>query len=55
MSIAIKEIEAERAIAQGDEELDMLSPRVHGTGAGDTAYHGVSGKMPKDNFNNGAY
>jgi hypothetical protein len=56
MAIATKEIEAERAISQGDEELDELSSNLHATNIGDTSYHGViGGKTAKDNLNNEAY
>ncbi len=55
MQVAIREIEAERAISQGDEELNMLGPRGYGASPGDTSYQGVSGKIPKDNLNNEPY
>lgn len=46
MTVAIKEIEAERA-AQGDEELGMLGPNTMTTGpGGDTSYKGVATQDP---------
>jgi hypothetical protein len=39
MTIAVKEIRAERALLQGDEELQMLTPNVQGFGSSDTSYH----------------
>ena len=47
MAIAIKEIEAERAVSQGDEEqLGMLRPHKHATGTGDTSYQGIATTAP---------
>lgn len=45
MTVAIKEIEAERAAAQSpyDEELGMLGTAAHQTQSPDTAYHGGGG------------
>jgi hypothetical protein len=43
MTVAIKEIEAERAAAQSpyDEELGMLGGQVQQTTSSDTSYHGA--------------
>jgi len=46
MTIAIKEIEAERARSQDDEELQMLGPNVHGIDTGDSSYHSVATTAP---------
>ena len=42
MVIATKEIEAERGISQGDEELGMLTPMQDGTATDDTTYNGAA-------------
>lgn len=41
MVIATEEIESERGISQGDEELEMLGSNLHATSAGNTSYQGV--------------
>lgn len=46
MAIATQEIESERAISQGDEELEMLGSHLHATGTGDTSYRGVATTAP---------
>ena len=42
MVVATKEIEAERGISQGDEELSMLTPLQDGTVTDDTSYMGAA-------------
>lgn len=46
MTIAIKEIEAERASFQGDEEFQMLTPHIHTTDTDDTSYRGLDTTVP---------
>lgn len=46
MAMATKEIEAERALSQGDEELGMLRPNTSTTGPDDTSYKGVATSDP---------
>ncbi len=42
MAIATKEIESERAIEQGEAELEVFNGPLHATETGDKSYQGVA-------------
>jgi len=42
MAIATKEIESERAMEQGEAELEVFNGPLHATETGDTSYQGVA-------------